>query len=174
MRAEEGEEAGSPSPSAYHPNPPWSGPNHRVAGGRTSVSAPRGDCRETIVPLGREQIWIGLALRHFDTRPYSVIRRLPSSNIHPGHVLKGRLRPKRVLCPWATGAIGQPGPSVDETRPGAGRPRVGRIHHDHHSEDVWQSLPPALPTRGGPLPSPKTVGGTIVSENLRGDEHPGL
>ena len=32
-----------------------------IAGGRTSVSAPLGICRETTVPMGREPIWIGSA-----------------------------------------------------------------------------------------------------------------
>jgi len=65
------------------------GGRNRVAGGRTSVSAPLGDCRETTVPMGRGQIGIGSALRHFDARSSFVVRRPPSSNIDPGHVLEG-------------------------------------------------------------------------------------
>ena len=44
----------------------------------TSVSAPLGMRQETTVPLGREQIRIGSALRHFDARPSFLVRRPPS------------------------------------------------------------------------------------------------
>jgi hypothetical protein len=88
-----------PSPLGVHPSTPSLGASDRVAGGRTSVSAPLGVCRETTVAMGRGQIGIGSDLRHFDARPSFVVRRPPSSNIDPGHVLKGRVRSQRDRCP---------------------------------------------------------------------------
>jgi hypothetical protein len=59
VRADEGEKVGRQSQSAFHHNPPWSGPKHSAAGGRTSVSAPMGAPPQVPDPMGSQRPWIG-------------------------------------------------------------------------------------------------------------------
>ena len=70
-----------PRPLGIHPSTP-SARGQRQCGGSADLCVRSAGClSEGTRADGQRQTWIGLALRHFDARPYFAVRRPPSSNI---------------------------------------------------------------------------------------------
>ena len=110
-------------------------------------------------------------------RSQAIVRRPPSSNIHRGHVLRGRFRSKRVLCPSGRGlSVGCPlgGHGGPRSR-GAGSgplPRDGWMGADWGFWSQWfVAIGPEMSPDGG-LCGPVALGPTgwkpIVRRVARG------